>query len=121
MTGKCTCPATPDFSLIDGFLFSGWLSRAVYDCQRAELATALVLASEAMRQSPLGTLPSGNMELALLARCRSLDEWSEMREAVLFGWSRRLYQAEDGQLVSRLIHPVIEAHLLRAGLSEPSA
>lgn len=108
----CLSEGTLQARILDDFLADGWLARAAYDGERAELGTAVILLSEALRQEPTGTLPADNRELALLARVATLNEWLVVRGQVLSGWKSRSYKdIRDGSLVYRLVHPVIEQHL----------
>jgi len=74
--------------------------------RRADLGTALILWAEAMRQDPAGTLPMDDMELADMARYRSLSEWQDVRDAVLHGWvAVAVEDPRTGELEVRLGHP----------------
>lgn len=68
------------------FLSSGFLAKAVMEGRRADVGTALVLWSEAMRQDPAGTLPNDDLELASLARFSSVEDWMAVRAGVMHGW-----------------------------------
>lgn len=50
------------------FLTSRMLAYALAEGRRADVATALILWSEAFRQDPAGTLPDDDVQLAALAR-----------------------------------------------------
>lgn len=88
------------------FLGSRFLGRCVMTGQRADVGTALILWTEAMRQDPAGTLPSDDLLLAGLARFRSIEEWQEARDNVLHGWVPVLVEDDrTGELETRLGHP----------------
>lgn len=88
------------------FLSSEFVARCVMEDRREALGTAVILWSESMRQDPAGTLPTDDMQLASLARMRSVDEWREVRDLALTGW--RDVEVEDdatGRYIVRLGHP----------------
>lgn len=88
------------------FLGSRFLSRSVMTNRRADVGTALILWTEAMRQDPAGTLPPDDIDLADLARFRSIEDWQEARESVLRGWVPVLVEdARTGEYETRLGHP----------------
>ncbi|MBY6138541.1 hypothetical protein KUV26_03755 [Leisingera daeponensis] len=88
------------------FLSSRFLSKSVMTGRRADIGTALILWAEAMRQDPAGTLPVDDLELADMARFRSLGEWQEVRESVLHGWETVLVEdPRTGECEERLGHP----------------
>lgn len=88
------------------FLGSRFLSVAVMEGRRADVATAVILWAEAMRQDPGGTLPNCDIELASLARFRSVEEWQQCRTGVLYGWEPvEVEDARDGKVLIRLGHP----------------
>lgn len=88
------------------FLSSRFLSKCVMTGRRADIGTAMILWSEAMRQDPAGTLPTDDLELADMARFRSVSEWQEVRENVLHGWATVLVEdPRSGEAEVRLGHP----------------
>lgn len=91
------------------FLSSGFVARAIMADRREDIGTALILWAEAMRQDPAGTLPDDDLQLASLARFRSVEEWQEARPGVLHGWFPVLVEdGRNGREVVRLGHALIE-------------
>jgi len=89
------------------FLGSRFLAIALMEGRRADVATALILWSEAMRQDPAGTLPECDLELASLARFASVDEWRACKDTVMHGWERvSVEDARTGEVTARLGHTV---------------
>ncbi len=64
-----------------------------------------------MRQDPAGTLPPDDIDLADLARFRTIEDWQEAKGNVLHGWVPVLVEdARTGEYETRLGHPgIIEA------------
>ncbi|UWS81061.1 YdaU family protein [Phaeobacter sp. G2] len=93
------------------FLGSRFLSRCVMLGRREDVGTAVILWTESMRQDPAGTLPGDDIDLADLARFRSIEDWQEAKENVLHGWVPVLVEdARTGEYETRLGHPgIIEA------------
>jgi hypothetical protein len=90
------------------FLASRFLATAVMEHRRADVGTAMMLWSEAMRQDPAGTLPVSDVELASLGRFASTEEWQEVKEDVMHGWVPVHVEDErSGETVVRLGHPGI--------------
>lgn len=88
------------------FLGSRFLSRCVMTGRRDDIGTAVILWTEAMRQDPAGTLPADDIDLADLARFRSIEDWQEARDNVLRGWVPVLVEdARTGEYETRLGHP----------------
>ena len=88
------------------FLGSRFLSRCVMTGRRDDIGTAVILWTEAMRQDPAGTLPADDIDLADLARFRSIEDWQEARDNVLRGWVSVLVEdARTGEYETRLGHP----------------
>lgn len=88
------------------FLASEFVGGAIMRDRRADIGTAVILWSEAMRQDPAGTLPQDDGALAYLARFRSVEEWLEVRDGVLHGWVPVLVQdGRSGETLTRLGHP----------------
>lgn len=88
------------------FLGSRFLSRCVMTGRREDIGTAMILWTEAMRQDPAGTLPPDDLDLADLARFRTIQDWQEARENVLHGWVPVLVEdARTGDYETRLGHP----------------
>ncbi|WP_245597424.1 hypothetical protein [Leisingera caerulea] len=88
------------------FLSSRFLSKSVMTGRRADIGTALILWAEAMRQDPAGTLPVDDLELADMARFRSLGEWQEVRASVLHGWVEvHVEDPRTHEVEVRLGHP----------------
>jgi hypothetical protein len=88
------------------FLASKFVALAVMEGRRADLGTAVILWSEAMRQDPAGTLPDCDIELATLARFGSVGEWQAERVGVMRGWvSVSVEDDRTGEVTTRLGHP----------------
>lgn len=88
------------------FLASDFVGKAVLSDRRADIGTAVILWSEAMRQDPAGTLPEDDESLAYLARFQSVDDWMEVRDGVLRGWVPVLVRdGRSGETLTRLGHP----------------
>jgi len=85
-------------------LGSDFVSLALLDDRRADIATALLLWAEAFRQDPAGTLPADDRLLASLARFPSVDAWMACRDGVLRGWELVNVEGDDGQFYTRLGH-----------------
>lgn len=91
------------------FLGSSFVRTSVMAGRREDIGTAVILQAEAMREDPAGTLPTDDIELADLARFRSLDEWLQVRARVLKGWVTVLVEdPRTGAMSERLGHPDIE-------------
>lgn len=93
------------------FLGSRFLSRCVMLGRREDVGTAVILWTESMRQDPAGTLPPDDIDLADLARFRTIEDWQEAKGNVLHGWVPVLVEdARTGEYETRLGHPgIIEA------------
>lgn len=93
-------------------LGSRLVAHAIKDGRRQDIATALILWSESIKQDPAGTLPDDDVELASLARYGlDIDGWREARKWALHGW--RPVHIEGAEDVGkggerRLGHPFME-------------
>ncbi|WP_375698615.1 hypothetical protein [Pseudophaeobacter sp. TrK17] len=88
------------------FLGSRFLSRCVMTGRREDIGSAMILWAESMRQDPAGTLPPDDIDLADLARFRSIEDWQQARTNVLYGWVSVLVEdARTGEFETRLGHP----------------
>lgn len=88
------------------FLGSTFVTVSIMEGRRADIGTAIVLWSEAMRQDPAGTLPECDVELASLARFASVEEWLSVKDGVMKDWVP--VSVEDdrtGEVISRLGNP----------------
>ena len=69
------------------FLTSRLVSHTIRAGRREDIATAVILWAECIRQDPAGTLPDDDVELAALARfATDLDAWRLARKWALHGW-----------------------------------
>lgn len=88
------------------FMGSRFLSLAIMEDRRADIGTGVILWIEAVRQDPAGTLPDCDVQLADLAKFRSVDEWRAVRSGVLRGWHQVLVEDDDrSDPIVRLGHP----------------
>jgi len=87
------------------FLSSRFVRKAVMTDARADIGTAIILWAGAMNEDPAGTLPVDDIELAEMAKFRSIEEWQAVRESVLHGWVPVLVEDRNGETETRLGHP----------------
>jgi hypothetical protein len=102
---------------IHRLLGSRLVAHAVKDGRREDIATAILLWCESVKQDPAGTLPDDDVELASLARFGvDLDAWRAARRWALYGW--RPVHIHDADMVgkageARLGHPFLEQVVAR--------
>ncbi|NVK56672.1 MAG: hypothetical protein HWE26_13760 [Alteromonadaceae bacterium] len=90
-------------------LGSSFVMRATMAGRHDVIGAAVILWAEAMRQDPAGTLPDDDLQLASLARFRSVEEWQERRADVLRGFVPvAVEDGRNGRTITRLGHPVLE-------------
>lgn len=88
------------------FLGSSFVRKAVMQRRRADIGTAIILWTEAMREDPAGTLPLDDEELASLAQFATVEEWLEVKSGVLHGWEEVLVEDDRAaEPYRRLGHP----------------
>lgn len=88
------------------FLSSRFLRKSVMKDARADIGTALILWVGSMNEDPAGTLPQDDIELADMAKFRSIEQWQAVRDSVLHGWVPVLVKdARTGETETRLGHP----------------
>ncbi|WP_298618743.1 hypothetical protein [uncultured Zoogloea sp.] len=106
-------PAGAALSSLDYFPFyhSRFFGSHMYAAAtNEEIGAALALWAYALgTQSPGGTLPLLETDLAHAARCwRDMGAWERVRGAALRGWSRYRVETEKGEPAGeRLGHPVV--------------
>ena len=87
------------------FLGSHFVSRSTMTGHREDIGTRMILWCEAIRQNPAGTLPTDDIDLAFLAKFKTVDDWLAVRERVLFDWVEVLVEDErSGKTYVRLGH-----------------
>lgn len=95
-------------------LSSRFLTYAVAEGRRADIATSMILCAEAFRQDPAGTLPDDDVQLADLAKFgRDIDGWKAVRASVLVGWHRVAIEGDEEDAEPRLAHTMIASIAVR--------
>lgn len=108
-------PAGASLSSLDYFPFhhARFFGSHMYaNATNEEIGASLALWAYALgTQSPGGTLPLLETDLAHAARCwRDMAAWARVREAALRNWVRHRVETEDGAYAGEcLAHPVVTA------------
>ncbi|TMV86251.1 DUF1376 domain-containing protein [Thioclava sp. BHET1] len=112
---------------IDKFLRSSFVSHALAEGRRADIATAVLLWSDSFKHDPAGTLPDDDVELARSAGFGAdIAAWRAIRDGALYGWEPIDIENAEPRDKPRLGHPfiaeiVVDMHKRKRGREQSRA